>query len=175
MKRRLYGNAGDHIFKGTTNTLHSHRPAAELLRPGKFVFGELILDILVFADEPDFVAEIILRLEEAGNFNVYPINGDEMAGDMQIPSGDVAVIASARESERTAALLARLEQIGVPAVRVGDAGRPDANHLPNLSAPDGYSALSRLLGVLDRKTETGGIEANPGIRPAPAEPDDAAG
>lgn len=139
-----------------------------------FSFGEGILDILVFADEPDFAAEIILRLEEAGKFNVYPINSNAAAGEMQVPRGDVAVIASTSRSERTTALLKHLEQIGVPAVHVGETGAPEANHLPNLSAPGDYLALSRLLGLLDRDKGNGGFEASPGIHPVPAEPDEVA-
>lgn len=132
------------------------------------------MDILVFADEPDFAAEIILRLEDSGNFNVVPIDGSNLAGDLPIPSGDAAVIASDRDAKKTEELLARLEQIGVPAVLVGDKGRADAHHLPNLSAPGAYSALTRLLGILERDRENEGVEAKPEIRPAPAEPDDVA-
>ena len=131
------------------------------------------MDILVFADEPDFAADIILRLEEAGDFNVYPISGGG-GGEMQIPRGDMAVIASAGDTERTGELLVRLEQNGVPAVRLGNTGRPDMNHLPNLSAPGDSSALSRLLGILERDRNSGEAEAIPEIRLAPAEPDDLA-
>ena len=129
------------------------------------------MDILVFADEPDFAAEIILRLEETGKFNVYPINSNAPAGELQVPSGDVAVIASPSNSEQTQALLAHLEQIGVPAVHVGETGRPSPEHLPNLSAPGDYLKLSRLLGTLGRDKENEGLEAVPKILPAPAEPD----
>lgn len=132
------------------------------------------MDVLVFADEPDFAAEIILRLEEAGNFNVFPIDGCSLAGDLPIPSGDAAVIASDSDTKKTAELLTHLEQIGVPAVFVGDRGRAEAKHLPNLSAPDDYSALSSLLGILEREKEAGRFETPSDILPVSADPDDVA-
>ena len=132
------------------------------------------MDILVFAEEPDFAADIILRLEEAGNFNVYPINGGRPAGDMEIPSGDVAVIAAPTDVEMTEEILVRLEQIGVPTVRLTETGKPDANHLAALSAHGDVAALTQLPGILDSDKKTGRYETGPRLRRVLAETDEAA-
>ena len=105
---------------------------------------------------------------------MFPIDGGGLAGDLQIPGGDAAVIVSDSDAKKTEELLSRLEQIGVPAVLVGDGGRAEARHLPNLSAPDDYSALSRLLGILERDKETGRFEVPSEIPPVSAEPGDVA-
>ena len=174
MKRRLYGEVQgcDH---GANNRHHDSNLARDAVQfvVEVFVFGEEILDVLVFAEEPDFAADIILRLEEAGDFNVYPINGGSLAGEMQIPSGDVVVVAAPTDVEMTEEILGRLEQIGVPTVRLSETGKPDANHLAALSAHGDVAALTQLLGILDSDRKTGRYETGVGLRPAPAERDEA--
>jgi len=104
--------------------------------------------ILIFADDPDLAAELLLRLEEAGPFNVIPINSERADDTLEIPPGDAAVIVPSGLAGRTEEMLARLEIANVPVLLLGSAPEADAGPIIRLDDKRDFPSLIHHLSVL---------------------------
>ena len=127
--------------------------------------NDMNLNVLIFADDPDLAAELLLKVEEAGPFDACPINASRSGDELQIPVGDIAVIVPSSDAEKTETLLSRLDERGVPAILLGSVTTSGTKPPRAPIDPRDYNTLFERLhglsGVRAIRANAAGLGAGP--------------